>query len=79
MINTHKLKTWPEYFQPLWDRKKMFEIRKNDRDYKLGDFVILNEYDPNTKKYTGRQVSAFIEYVTDYMQKDGYIVFGLKF
>ncbi|MBC2164642.1 DUF3850 domain-containing protein [Listeria booriae] len=78
-MKTHALKIYPEYFQSIWDRKKMFEIRKNDRGYQVGDFVVLSEYNSETGLYTGRAVSAYISYMTDYMQKDGYVVFGLEF
>ena len=38
------LKTLPDYFQAVIDGKKPFEIRENDRDFKVGDRVILEEY-----------------------------------
>ncbi len=41
---THHLKTLPEYFQPIIEDKKLFEIRKNDRGFKSGDHCILEEY-----------------------------------
>lgn len=51
----HNLKTWPEYFQAVIDGKKTFEIRKNDRDFKVGNELLLQEYDPEQETYTGRQ------------------------
>ena len=41
---THHLKTKPEYFQAVIERKKPFEIRYNDRNFQIGDRVILEEY-----------------------------------
>jgi hypothetical protein len=41
----HKLKTWPPFFKDVLLRKKRFELRKNDRDFRVGDEVILVEYD----------------------------------
>lgn len=41
---THHLKTKPEYFQAVINGKKPFEIRYNDRGFKQGDRVILEEY-----------------------------------
>lgn len=40
----HHLKTKPEYFQAVIDGRKPFEIRNNDRNFKQGDKVILEEY-----------------------------------
>ena len=40
----HHLKTKPEYFRAVIAGKKPFEIRKNDRDFKIGDKVILEEF-----------------------------------
>ncbi|MBR2343206.1 MAG: DUF3850 domain-containing protein [Clostridia bacterium] len=40
----HHLKTLPEYFQAVIDERKPFEIRENDRNFKTGDRVILEEY-----------------------------------
>ncbi len=41
----HHLKTLPEYFQAVMDGTKPFEIRNNDRGFKPGDSVILEEFD----------------------------------
>lgn len=49
---THHLKTKPEYFQAVINGKKPFEIRLNDRDFKQGDRVILEEYIGYRKIYT---------------------------
>ena len=40
----HHLKTKPEYFQVVINGKKPFEIRFNDRNFQVGDKVILEEY-----------------------------------
>jgi ASC-1-like (ASCH) protein len=49
---THGLKTWPEHFQKVKSGEKTFEIRKNDRDFKVGDDIILFEFDPIAEQYT---------------------------
>ncbi len=41
---THHLKTLPEYFQAVIDGRKPMEIRYNDRGFKPGDIVILEEF-----------------------------------
>jgi len=58
--------------------KKNFEIRKNDRDYKVGDLLNLREYYPNDDAYSGRTVVREVVYMTDYGQQDDYIVMGVR-
>jgi ASC-1-like (ASCH) protein len=74
----HELKILPEYFKAQKEGKKNFEIRKNDRGYQVGDLLILEEYDPETNNFTGRNMIVEITYMTDYMQKEGYVVLGTK-
>ena len=62
-MKKHELKTWPVYFEALWDERKRFEIRKNDRDYREGDELLLREYDPERGEYSGREIEAKVTYV----------------
>ncbi len=55
MPRTHRLKTWPESFVPLLIGTKAFEVRKNDRDFRAGDVLVLCEWEPDTQEYTGRE------------------------
>jgi hypothetical protein len=59
----HKLKTWTEYFEKVLDGSKAFEIRENDRNYKKGDLLLLQEYNPIKKRYTGREVLVKVNYI----------------
>lgn len=74
----HKLKTWPEYFQAVIDCKKTFEIRKNDRNFQVGDELLLQEWEPAKGKYTGRQAIALVNYMTDFGQPDGQVVMAIE-
>lgn len=47
---SHKLKTWPDYFQAVWEGRKKFDLRRDDRDYQVGDMLLLREYDPGKPK-----------------------------
>ena len=87
-MKTHELKILPEYFEAVISGRKQFEIRKNDRDYKVGDQLILRECEVYLKQdlsgltrqafsYTGDSYKAKITYITDYMQRDGYVVLGI--
>ncbi|GEO68048.1 ASCH/PUA domain-containing protein [Levilactobacillus spicheri] len=75
---THELKIQPDYFKAVFMGTKTFEIRKNDRGYKVGDMLILKEWVPENKRYTGKIVARKVTYITDYQQKPGYIVMAIK-
>ena len=65
----HELKTWSEYFYPISNGKKQFEIRINDRDYKVGDILDLKEYNPNNDLYSGREIRVYVTYVFKLVSK----------
>lgn len=56
-------KIWPEYFQAILDGKKTFELRLNDFYIAEGDTLLLREWDPETKSYTGRELERKVGYV----------------
>ena len=79
-ITIHKLKTWPSFFQVVLNGDKPFEVRKNDRNFKIGDRLDLLEYDPDDESYTGRHCHRWITYILDYnpfIDLHGYIIMGL--
>lgn len=59
----HKKKVWPEYFQKILDGKKTYDLRLADWECKPGDILVLQEWDPKTKKYTGREIEKEVTYV----------------
>src|SRR5512134_650630 len=75
-MSTHALKTWPIYFQPLYDGKKTFEVRKNDRGFKVGDTLNLLEWDPEMERYTMRSCLARVLYIMDASDELGYVSRG---
>jgi len=75
----HNLKTWPPYFQNILDGRKTFEIRKNDRDFQVGDSLELHEFEPGQGGgITGRSVLVDVIYMTDWNQRDGYVVMAIR-
>ena len=60
---THELKCWPDIFQSVYTGEKEFEIRVNDRNFKVQDSLYLREYDPKSKTYTGRSAVKRITYM----------------
>ncbi len=75
----HDLKILPEYFEAVASGKKKFELRKNDRDYKVHDMFVLREWDPG-KGYTGRdyinEISYILKSCPEHGLMDGYVIFG---
>ncbi len=76
---THVLKTWPQFFAAVADGRKAFEIRKNDRDFRVGDVLVVGEFDPDVQQFTGRSVRRIVTYITDFPPAliAGYVVLGL--
>jgi ASC-1-like (ASCH) protein len=58
-----KKKTWPEYFEAVASGKKNFDLRISDFDISEGDTFILEEWNPETKSYTGRKIEKKVTYV----------------
>ncbi|TSC94959.1 MAG: hypothetical protein Athens101428_84 [Candidatus Berkelbacteria bacterium Athens1014_28] len=61
-----KKKIWPEYFEVVKSGKKKFELRLNDFEVKEGDFLVLEEWDPKIKKYTGRTIKKEVTSVSKF-------------
>jgi hypothetical protein len=59
----HVLKTWPALFQANADGRMPFNVRHDDRDFQVGDRVILVEYDPKTDTNSGRVLERRISFL----------------
>jgi hypothetical protein len=70
-VKEHELKTWPEFFVHVFHRRKNFEIRKNDRDFQVGDKLKLREYDPEKQSYSGRTEFRRITYIAKNLEHFG--------
>lgn len=79
-MKTHELKILPKYFNDVWDGVKTFELRKDDRDYKVGDYLRLLEFENGN--YTGKEVNFKISYLLrdceEYGLKEGFVILGIK-
>ena len=58
-----KKKIWPVYFEVILSGKKKYELRLNDFEVNEGDTLLLEEWNPETKEYTGRKVEKKVTYV----------------
>lgn len=44
---------------------------------KVADRLVLREYDPDRREYTGRQLERVVTYVTDFSQAPGWVVLSI--
>lgn len=51
------------YFQKIVDGKKTYELRLADWECQEGDILVLKEWDPDSKEYTGRVIEKEVTYV----------------
>lgn len=63
MLKVHELKILPEYFADVESGAKKAEYRYNDRDFKVGDVLILREYENGD--YTGRRLCFKITHILE--------------
>lgn len=74
----HEIKCLPQFFKASWCGDKTFEIRYNDRRYQERDEIVLKEWDPKTREFTGREIEGFITYLTTFSQKKGWCTFSYR-
>lgn len=75
----HALKCSPEYFDAVASGVKPFEVRINDRGFKVGHHLVIRELDTEGNK-TGRSTVKQVTYVlTDAFPgiAKGYVCMGL--
>ena len=77
----HKLKIQQQYFEAVFKGLKTFELRKDDRKFQVGDWILLQEYKDN--HYTGRTIACMISYILrncpEYGLQEGYCILGFNY
>ena len=81
-------KMWPEYYDAINSGKKKFDFRLADFDVNEGDTLILQEWDPETKEYTGRAIEKKITFVGKFdlnefnqrelIEEKGFVIMSLE-
>jgi hypothetical protein len=78
-MKTHYLKCWPEYFKSLAYGDKKFELRKDDRDFQIGDTLIIKEWNG---EFTGNELKFYVSYIlrdaVNLGLMEGYCILSLK-
>lgn len=79
---THELKTWQSYFHSIADGRKTFELRRDDRDFRVGDRLWLRETEYATGVYTGRESHRVITHILrcepDLGLMDGFAILSIR-
>ncbi|ELM3740605.1 DUF3850 domain-containing protein [Yersinia ruckeri] len=62
---THELKILPEYFHAVIEGKKKAELRIDDRGFRVGDYLLLKEWDGGADEFTGREIKVLTTDITE--------------
>lgn len=75
----HELKILPKYYNDVVTGAKNFELRKNDRNFQVGDILVLKEWSGD---YTGNEIEAEVKYILqdcpEYGLDEGYCIMSLN-
>lgn len=77
--HVHQLKVWPQFLDKVISGEKPFEVRKMDRNYQVGDLLLLVEWHPMEQRYGRRRCTVQITYILEGGQfgiEQGYGVLG---
>lgn len=74
-MNTHELKTVQPFFDDVARGDKTCEVRKFDRDFKVGDTLILKEYNPESyyHAFSGDRIEVTISYIQTHEQSEAIV------
>lgn len=76
---THELKIFPEFFSAVCTGVKRAELRKNDRDYRVGDTLHLLETPRGSCHSTGEFINATITHIADVGEwMPGYVLLSIE-
>jgi hypothetical protein len=76
---THYLKIYPEFFSAVCTGVKRAELRKNDRDYRVGDTLHLMETPRGSCHQTGEFINVKITHIADVGEWiPGYVLLSIE-
>ncbi|HFZ1502683.1 TPA: DUF3850 domain-containing protein [Klebsiella pneumoniae] len=76
---THDLKIYPEFFSAVCAGVKRAELRKNDRDYRVGDTLHLMETPRGSCHQTGEFINVKITHIADVGEWiPGYVLLSIE-
>ena len=79
-MKLHELKIKDEYFKEVLRENKTFELRKNDRDYQVGDLIHFVDIDgnPSYNEKLVFQITYILKDVPEYGLDKDYCILAIK-
>lgn len=79
-FRVHKLKCWPEFYEAVRAGDKTVELRKDDRNYRVGDVLVLEKYDPSVAMYCGAECEVLVTHITkgESFLREGIVALSIK-
>jgi len=79
-MKIHELKIEWKYYREIKSLRKKFEVRKNDRDFREGDFLIFNSISNIDGSLKREREIYRIGYILDNFEglAQGYVAFSIK-
>jgi len=80
-MKIHDLKISPNHFRDVCLERKKAEMRRDDRNFEVGDHLLLREYLEEKKSYTGSMLVVLITHILDTETqgiKEGYVMLSIE-
>jgi len=83
-IRIHELKTVSPYFEEVAAEAKKVEVRKDDRDFKVGDYLRLFYYDPDDHSEQNESANNWVWRRVTHILRDrpycpeGYVIMSIE-
>lgn len=78
----HLVKLWPIFYDPIANGELTGCLRKDDRGFKVGDGLVMQEFLPTIKQFTKRFIEARITFIIRHQDlpdvPEGYCILSLK-
>ena len=80
-MKIHIIKTVNPYFNLASQDLKDWELRKNDRDYKVGHWIISREYSPDLNQYSPHFLTGRINFILENFPglENGYCILSIRY
>ena len=80
-MKTHELKMNKQFALAVWDGNKQFEIRKNDRDYQIGDrirFRVVDDAGEPVPHVLEKHTYEITHVLSGWGLEPGYVALGIR-